>query len=49
MAIRTVLRTGGRKREPATAALLLKTFGCRFRKLHPFDSRSQANQNMIAA
>jgi 3-hydroxyacyl-CoA dehydrogenase len=22
--------------------------GCRFRKLHPFDSRSPANQNMIA-
>ena len=22
--------------------------GCRFRKLHPFDSQSSANQNMIA-
>jgi hypothetical protein len=31
---------------PSTSACFL---GCRFRKLHPIDSRSAANQNMIAA
>ena len=30
------------------AGALLVGTGCRFRKLHPFDSRSLANQNMIA-
>jgi starvation-inducible DNA-binding protein len=47
--ILAVLPLRCRCRSRARASLRNRHQGCRFRKLHPIDSRSAANQNMIAA